>query len=192
MMFRIIPIATAIYLLSAAPLRAGDTIIWYDEPCDEMHSVVMQEPGPYERRVLESIVTAKYDIPPSGTGAIAPPADSLEDAAAGNGTHIPAPDANGTDTAGVTRDARPAEYAQTRLEALNKRSDAIDRAMQDVQRDISYKRYRQDRIFNRNEAKCIQLEYEINQLRNDLEILAEMKMNVEVTRHALQIQLTDE
>lgn len=190
MMFRIIPLAAAIVLSTAAILRAADTIIWY-ETCDEMRSVVMQEPGPYERSVLESIVAARYDIPPAGSGAIAPWIGSMEDAA-GNATNAAAPAANGTETAGPTRDARPAEYAQTRLEALDKRSDAIDRAMQDVQRDINYKRYREDRIFSRNEEKCTQLQYEINQLRNTLKILAEMKMNVELTKHALQLQLAGE
>lgn len=161
-------ITIACMVCASVSVHAEDIIIWYDDKGNE-HSMTMHEPGPLERQVIEDKIANERDIPQDSSSAeLREQYESIKAA---------------RDIEQERNDLR------SQLQQLEKRNDAIDREMQEIRQEISHKRYRHNRIFSRNKNKRIHLSYEINQLENTLEQLAEMKKGVEVKKHALTTQL---
>lgn len=165
-------------MLAGASVQAKDVITWYDDEENE-HSITMHEPGPLERRVIEEKISRERNIPSDAVPAISEDADATSARLQKQYEGI--------------KDARDIELHKERLraqlQALEERSDAIDREMHEISQEISHKNYRRNRIFSRNKNMRIHLAYEINQLEITLEHLADMKKDVEVKKHAITTQL---
>lgn len=172
-------ITIACMVCASVSVHAEDIIIWYDDKGNE-HSVTMHDPGPLEQQVVEDKIANERDIPRDSTpGGVSDASESRSALLRDQYEAIKA----SRDIEQQRNDLR------SQLQQLEKRNDAIDREMQEIRQEISHKRYRHNRIFSRNKNKRIHLSYEINQLENTLEQLAEMKKGVEVKKHALTTQL---
>lgn len=166
----------------AAPAQARNIVRWYDDD-GNLHTIELSDLGPYEQQVEQEKMQQERGMaaPEIGDQEVSPEAPPRAEKLEGEYDKI--------------KEQRKQRQLRARLlreiDSTEKQIDQVDREMQEVQQEITYKKNRRARLHDRKGSR-IRLYNEIEKLERQLNLLAQKKQSLQSKKESLRQQVPPE